>query len=75
MKIHNAKIQIASDEDHEKVYAEIYFEGEEMAVITQEEEIRISIFPHSSGKPWQLNFDQLLEILSQAKKHLVSEKD
>lgn len=73
MILHNSEITIASDFEHEKVYAEIKVGGEDFAVITQEKDVRILVFPHSSHKPWDFNFDEIIEILTKAKKHLTQE--
>ncbi len=74
MMIHNAEIVIASDFEHEKVYAQILIDKEEFALITQEEDVHITFYPQTSGKPWNFKFDEMIEILTKAKAHLTQVK-
>lgn len=64
-------IKIASDTNREKVFAEIYYNGEEWAEISQEEEKpSIAFFPPLQGKYWEFPLNDALEAIEKAKKAL-----
>jgi hypothetical protein len=65
-------IKIASDTDREKVFAEIYYNEEEWAEISQEgEKLLIALFPPFQGKYWEFPLDEALEAIAEAKKSLL----
>ncbi len=65
-------IKIASDASREKVFAEIYYNEEEWAEISQEEEKPlIACFPPIHGKYWEFPLDEVLEVIDEAKKGLL----
>ena len=67
-------IKIASDTSREKVFAEIYYNNEEWAEISQEgEKPLIAFFPPLHGKYWEFPLEEALEALQEAKKSLLEE--
>jgi len=65
-------IKIVSDTAREKVYAEIYYNNEGWAEISQETEIPlIAFFPPRHGKYWEFPLDEALEAIEEAKKLLL----
>lgn len=64
-------IKIVSDTSREKVFAEIYYNNEEWAEITQEgERPLITIFPPLYEKCWEFSLDEVLEVIEEAKENL-----
>ena len=64
-------IKIASDSGREKVFAEVYYNGEEWAEISQEgEKPLITFFSPLQGEYWELPLDEALEALKEAKESL-----
>lgn len=65
-------IKIASDTDRENVFAEIYYNEEEWAEISQEgEKPLIAFFPPSQEKYWEFPLDEALEAIAEAQKSLL----
>lgn len=65
-------IRIASVSDREKLIAEIYYDNDQWAEISQEEEIPlVAFFSPSSGKYWEFPLEEALEALEQAKRKLL----
>jgi len=65
-------IKIASDTSRKKVFAEIYYNEEEWAEISQEEEKPlIAFFPPLHQKYWEFPLDEALEVIEEAKKNLL----
>lgn len=65
-------IKIASDTNREKVFAEIYYNEEEWAEISQEgEKPLIVFFPPLQGKYWEFPLDEALETIEEARKMLI----
>jgi len=65
---------IASPPDREKLVAEVFFGSEQVAEINQETgNLRIEIYPHSSGEPWVLPYQDFLIAVSDAKRRLVGD--
>lgn len=65
-------IKIASDTDRENVFAEIYYNEEEWAEISQEgEQPLIVFFPPLQGKYWEFPLEEALEAIAEAKKRLL----
>lgn len=74
MNMKKFSIKIASDTNREKVFVEIYYNGEEWAEISQEEERPlIAFFPPLHGKYWEFPLDEAMTILQEAKKSLLEE--
>ena len=68
------KICISSPPDREKLVAEIFFDNEQWAELNQEgDSLTLEIYPRQDGKFWQLNFEQVLEALNEAKRRLLGE--
>ena len=64
------EIIISSDIDYEKLCAEIYFNGEFVAIISQEKGIDkeiIEIYPSKNMSSWSFNLLEFIEILNEAK--------
>ena len=65
-------IKIASDTSREKVFAEIYYNSEEWAEISQEKENPlITFFPPLHEKYWEFPLDEALKAIEEAKKSLL----
>ncbi|NGX62686.1 MAG: hypothetical protein KR126chlam6_00086 [Candidatus Anoxychlamydiales bacterium] len=67
------KIIISSDQEYEELCAEIYFENQFVAIITQEkgfENLQISIYSPSKKGKWLFNLVDFQEILNKAKESL-----
>ncbi len=65
-------IRIASDTSREKVFAEIYYNNEEWAEISQEEENPVVVFsPPLRGKYWEFSLEEALAALEKAKEELL----
>jgi hypothetical protein len=67
------KILMADDQDYEDLIAEIYYENEFVAMITQEEgfeHLRILIYPPKLKANWDFSFNEFEEVISIAKKGL-----
>ena len=71
----NAKkfsIRIASVSNREKLIAEIYYDNDQWAEISQEEEMPlVSFFSPSGGKYWEFSLEEALEALELAKRKLL----
>lgn len=73
MRKHQFSIVIANDSVREKVFAEIYYNNEQWAEISQEEKEPIVIFfPPLNAKYWEFPFEEAMKALEQAKKSLLS---
>jgi len=67
------KIVISSDLDYEELCAEIYFDNQFVAIITQEkgfENLELEIYPPDKKKSWIFNFLEFEKILKKAKEIL-----
>lgn len=67
-------IEISSDLDYEEVVANILYEEETVAILSQEkglENLEIEIFPSVEAKPWKFSFDDFLNALQLSKKCLI----
>ena len=59
---------IANDSEREKVFAEIYYQEEQWAEISQEGSVpMITLFPPSNGGDWELPLKEALEAIEKAK--------
>ena len=64
-------IKIAGDTSREKVFAEIYYNDDEWAEISQEEDKPlITIFPPTNKDCWEFPLHEALEAIEEAKKSL-----
>lgn len=66
-------IDVGSDQEHEDLVAEIYWDEEFVAMLTQElgyERMAIAIHPRSDGEAWEFGYDEFIEILEKARKRL-----
>ena len=67
------KIVISSDLDYEDLCAEIYFDNQFVAILTQEkgfENLLIEIYPPENKKNWSFKFSDFETILKNAKEQL-----
>jgi len=65
--------QIASDVDLEELLAQVYFDDEMIAVISQEEGIKkavVELWPRTDGKNWEVNFRQFMNAMERAYERL-----
>ena len=66
------EILITSPPDRERTVAEIWGDDDQLAEINDESGyVRVEIYPRLDGKPWLLPYDDLLQLLEQAKISLV----
>ncbi len=66
--------RIASDTSKEKVFAEVFYDDDQWAEISQEGEEPVVIFlSPSNAKYWEFPLGVALEALQQAKKSLLEE--
>lgn len=69
----NFEYSVASDTDFEDLIADIGFEDNLVALLTQEEgyeNLRIRIFPPKDEEFWDFKFDEFEEVIHKAKKRL-----
>jgi hypothetical protein len=69
----NFKILIADDIDYEDLFAEVYYNKEFVALLSQEEgfeNLRISIYPPKGAEYWDFRFDEFETAINHAKKRL-----
>jgi len=75
MKITNGFIvEISSNLDYEDIVANILYDEETVAIISQEkglENLEIEIFSSVEEKPWKFFFDDFFNALQFAKKRLI----
>lgn len=68
------RICISSPPDREKLVAEIFFGDAQWAEINQEREaLEVEFYPRPDGEPWQLDYQDALSALDEAKRRLVGE--
>ena len=68
------KIILSSDVDYNELCAEIFFEGQFVAILTQEhgfENLEIEIHPPRNKETWVFKFSEFELILNSAKKALL----
>lgn len=73
MKENNFEYSIASDIDFEDLIADIRFENNLVALLTQEEgfqNLRIRIYPPKNTELWDFRLDEFEEIIQRAKTRL-----
>lgn len=64
--------RVASDTNKEKVFIEVFYNGDQFAEISQEgEELMLILLPPSHTKYWEFPLKEALEALQQAKKSLL----
>lgn len=71
------RIDISSDLDYENLIADIYFENQILAVLTQEEglhNLRINIYPTKNKEFWDFRLDQFQNVIDRAKQRLTDLK-
>ena len=75
MKINEYELIIASSPEREKVFCEIYYQGQILGEISQEEkELLLEIYSCSNNLNfWAISLEEFQKILEIAKKHLLGE--
>ncbi|WP_303981442.1 hypothetical protein [Dongia mobilis] len=74
MKSGPFEILIASPPDREKLVAEVHFRNEQVVEISQDKEsLQIEIAAYRTGVAWRFDFEDFLEALQTAKKHLLGQ--
>ncbi len=67
-------ILIASAPDKEKVFAELYYDGEIWAMVSQEEDaLLLEIVSNIDGAPSKFALEDVMDVLQKAKKALLGE--
>lgn len=69
------EIEISSDLDYEEIVANILYEQEIVATVSQEkglENLEIEIFMPVEGKPWKFSFEKFLDVLQVSKKNFTT---
>ena len=69
----NFEFTIGSDVEFEELYADIGFDNNLVALLTQEdgfENLRIRIFPSGKIEFWDFRLDEFLKVIDTAKKRL-----
>ena len=72
------KILISGPEDRERLVAEIYYDEMYWAEVSQEKEngpFMIQLYSHPENLCWEFNFEEAVNILSEAKKSLIDLDD
>lgn len=67
------KVRICSDLDYEDLVADIYFEDQIVAMLTQEqgfENLKIEVYPKNKQQAWLFNFSEFEKSLQYAKQRL-----
>jgi hypothetical protein len=68
------RIYISSLPDRERLVAEIFLGDEQWAELNQEgNRLSLEIYPKPSGGYWSLDFEDVVNILAEAKRRLVGE--
>ena len=68
------EVMIADDPDYEKLIAEIYFQGEFLAILSQErgsELLEVKLYPRKSGEAWSFLVSDLNTVLEEAMRRLL----
>lgn len=67
------RTDIVGDLEHEDPIADIYFEDQILAVLTQEngfQNLRINIYPPKNNDFWDFRFDEFESVIQKAKERL-----
>ena len=68
------RITIASLPDRERLVAEILYNGVQWAEISHEtDDVVVQFYPHPRQEYWEFQYDEAMEALEKAKKHLLEE--
>jgi hypothetical protein len=73
--IDNYRIIIASPPDREKVVSEVWC-GEEMwaEVANEAGPLTICFYPRTNGKPWMLDYEDVVKAIQMAKDKLIGDR-
>ena len=65
-------VDIASPPDRKKLVAQILFDREQWAEISQESgTLILELYPRRDGKPWSFGYDEAIKTLVSARKRLI----
>jgi hypothetical protein len=68
------RICISSPPDRENLVAEIFFGDTQWAEINQESEtIAVEFYPRPDGQPWQIDYQDAISALEEARRRLMGE--
>lgn len=73
MKENKFEFNVRSDTDYNELIADIGFENNLVAILTQEdgfENMRIKIYPSKNGESWDFRLDDFQKVIDLAKKRL-----
>ncbi len=71
----NFSFLITSPSEYEKLICEIYYKGEMIAFLTQENnKFLVHLYGPLNAEHWEIPFDEFQGALAYAKEHLVGEK-
>ena len=69
-------VDIASPPDREKLVAQVSFDREQWAEISQESgSLTLELYPRRDGKPWSFGYDEAIKTLVSARKRLIVGED
>ena len=69
------RIGIASPPDRKKLVAEVLYENEQWAEISQDLGVfKLEIYPRRNGQPWLFPLDEALSTLQVAKERLIGQE-
>lgn len=69
------RISISSPPDREKLVAEILFDDEQWAELNQDgEHLQLELYPCPSAKYWQLDYEEAIAALLEARKRLMTNR-
>ena len=71
-KKNNWSICLSSPPDRESLVADIICNNEQMMEVNQENNfVNVELYPRQDGRPWVISYDQLLDLLNDAKNKLM----
>lgn len=66
------RICISSPPDREKLVAEVFIGDAQWAEINQDSQaLRVEFYPRPDGEPWQMDYEDALKALDEAKQRLL----
>ena len=71
-KQNNWSICLSSPPDRDNLVADILCNNEQMMEVNQENNlVNVELYPRQDGRPWVVSYDQLLDLLNDAKNKLM----
>lgn len=71
-------VDFVGDLDFEQFVADIYYQGQRLAIMSQEEgpeKMQVEIRRHPDGNCWLLPLNEFMEVLQRTKKRLIEYRD